>query len=51
MNSLKHIKDQGQVYWAGLKLCFAPEHVPLPEGVKVKKVAAVSPGVAILTGI
>ena len=33
-----------------MKLCYEPEHISLPKGVKVKRVAAVSPGVAIVTG-
>jgi hypothetical protein len=43
--------DANEVYWMGLRLAYEPELFKIPEGKKVKKVAASYKALAVLTGI
>jgi alpha-tubulin suppressor-like RCC1 family protein len=43
------LTDSNEVYWAGLKLVYAPEKVNFPTDKKIKSVTAASPSVVALT--
>ena len=49
MASIFRLEDS-TVLWAGLKLAYAPEKFPLPEGTGVRSVGASDRGIAVVTG-